>query len=373
MARTIHECGYRLSVHVDGCAIDPFHPDIDELLPLVRRDREGRFEGYKLTEDRSPPSRRIRFRTEALPLTPDGPNGASVRVESPALVESYVCLGGLGGAAGRLTVSINGRVHRTPPGSKLDEYRIPYPVVLHPGSNVVRLAAEDGVDWSSGWFRVDSCFAPDSVHAISTIPLLVVDTTNPRYLAIFCDEVERLVTTFGIDVLYVDYTTFYHPNGSRKLFEALGERLPDTPIAAEWCDSIDELGWAAFFGGAREDLVKASPKLDEVSGRKRLPVTRGIIERYGWLDAPSPVCDFTRRYARFMGLGGSFVPINWVASVYPDFLLYGDPSELREVLGNAPRLNFLPQLFLDAGRQGIDENARRYLHDLARQGTGRPR
>jgi hypothetical protein len=362
MIRTIHECGFRFSVHVNGCGIDPFHPQIEELLPLVSRDRDGKVRGYKLAEDKSPPSRRIRFRTDEVKLSQRDGRSASVDVNCPVHCESMVTIGGLG-TPGRVTITINGRVHTTKPKVSLDEYQIPYPVHLSVGSNTIELGAESEVDWSRGWVRVDGCFVPNFVHAISTIPILIADTARPEWIKLYCDEIEHLVTSYGVDLLYIDYTTFYHPPGSQKLFAALCERLPDTPFSVEWCDSLEELGWFVFCGGAKQHLVKSSYKLAEISGRKQVPVTRGIEERYGWLDKTSPVCNFIKRYTRFKG-GGAFVPVDSVASIYPDRLVFADPSELREILDDAERLNFVPILRLNYRRYGIDDHAKRFLHDL---------
>jgi hypothetical protein len=135
------------------------------------------------------------------------------------------------------------------------------------------------------------------------------------------------------------------------------------PFSVEWCDSLEELGWFVFCGGAKLHLVKGSPKLSEIPGRKEIPVSRGIEERYGWLDVTSPVCDFIKRYTRFKG-GGAFVPLDWVASIYPDHLVFKDPTELREILDGADRLNFVPILRINYRRYGLDDHTKRFLHEM---------
>lgn len=364
MVDVVHGCGYRLSVHVNGCCIDPSHPNIDDLMPMVLRDQNGDIQGYKIAPDKTPPSRRIRFSTERVTPTATAATSASLQVDCPVLCESMMTLGGLDGVRERVTITINGRSHRTPAGANLERYHLPYPMHLAPGTNTVELSSDTQMDWSRAWFSVDTCFVPNFVHAISTIPILMADTTNDDFISLFCDEVAPLVTVHGVDLLYIDYTNFYHPNGSQKLFAALRERLPGTPFAIEWGSTLEELGWFAFTGGSRHHLVKGSPKLQEIAGRKQVPVTRGIVERYDWLDQPSPVCDFVSRYTRARG-GGCFVPRNWVASLYPNHLIYGDPTELREVLDEAKRLNFVPSISLNYAHYGIDEHALEFIQSLS--------
>lgn len=370
MMSTIRQLGFRTSFHVDGCAIDPSHPEIDQLLPLVIRRPDGRMRGYKTAEDITPPSRRIRYHTDEIPFRAQDGRHASAEVACVALCEAMVTLGGLAGAdvpGRRITVRINGRSHTTPPGADLDAYTVPWPMMLRPGSNTVELSSTSDIDWRRGWFRVESCFTSDSVHAISTRPLLVVDTTRQEWIDRFCREMTRLVCDYGADHIYIDYTTFYHPPGAQKLFAAVYEKLPETPFSIEWCDTLEMLGWFVFSHNGATSLVKSSDKLSEISGRKHVPVTRGIIERYGWLDIPSPVCEFVKKFGNFFESSYfSFVPVNSAICIYDDRSTYADPSELHEILADAHRLNFVPMVRLNWRKYGIDPELKRYLRTFKR-------
>jgi hypothetical protein len=371
MVDTVHRCGFRVMLHTLGWGIDPFHEDIDRLLPLVLKGEDGNLQGYKLSEDTGPPSRRIRFRTDPVELEPA--KGRQVSVESvvcPALCEAMITIGALRPQIGRIRITINNRTHLTPADwfSSHEEYQIPFPIQLNPGRNTIDLEAltEVDPDWSGCWYRIDSCFAPDTVHSMSTRPILMADTAKPEWIQLYGDEVVRAITEYDFDMLYVDCTTFYNIPGSQKLFESLRQRLPNTPLNVEWCDSIEELGWFAFMGGAVSSLFASSYKLLELSGRKKRPIRRGIEERYRWLDKSSPVCAFVKKYTSFTSqlMFLSFVPVSSVVNVYPNLVAFTDVKELRTILKDANRLNFIPMMQLNYREYGLDDEMKRFVHSI---------
>jgi hypothetical protein len=369
MIDTLHHHNFRVMLHTLGWGIDPFHPDIDNLRRYVLKDEDGNLRGYKTGEDAWPPSRRIRFKTDRVLVSgmESSCRIAFETVEVPALCEASLTIGGFKGRNTQIRVGLNGRNQITPAGwfSSHEYHEFPYPFQLDPGRNRIELetTGESEPDWSRCWYKISRCFVPKSIYLPSTRPILKADTSNPEWIRLYVDEAARAVTDYHIDCLYVDATTFYSPRGSKSLFEALKKRLPNTPLGAEWCDSVEELGWWAFSYGAAESLVSFSRKLGEPSESKS-PVRRGLDERYAWLNKPSPVCGFVSKYIYYMSSANSFVPVGKISNVYPKRLLYTEQQELWDIMKDGRRLNFIPKIRVNYRDYGLDEHTKRLIGDL---------
>lgn len=369
MAESLHAKGYRLMIHTIGWGIDPFHPDIERLLPLARRDKDGNLEGYKFSESSGPPSRRLRFRADRVAV-PSGTSGRKLSfhtVPVPGECEGHLSLGGGGGAERKARVTLNGR-SQTASGEN-GEYAFPFPFRFEAGRNRIELEISGGPepDWSRCWYGIDRCFVPKTPFGSSTHPILWADTGNPEWIRLFVDEVAAAVGDFGVDAVHVDATVCDMPSGADKLLRALRERLPAVAIGGEWCASLDDVGYWTFCQGATGSLLAKSDKLREPGGQGSLPVRRGLDERYRWLDKTSPVCGFVGDYVRIyphLCAANGFVPIGKICDIYPKRLLYTDPEELWEICRDFRRLDYVPALRVNYREHGLDEYTARVVREL---------
>lgn len=367
---TIHRCGYRVMLHTLGWGIDPYHPDIDTLMSLVGHRKDGSIAGYKIADDGFPPTRRIHYRSGRCALKGMKADGGFV-VETgpvPCLCESTLTIGGLKGAATRIRASIRERSQKTTPGcfAADDTFRFPFPFLLGQGTNRITLEVLDGEepDWDACWYTIDHCFVAKSFYLPSTRPILKADTGNDTYIELYLNEFSRLVDDYGADAVYVDATTYSDPPNSRRLYDALAERFPHVPIGGEWCDNLEELCQWTFCFGAKRSLIDASTKLNEPRDAKSGSITRGIEQRFAWLNNASPACGFVRDHIYFHCAPDAFVDVGTVVDMNPKWRLYTDPEELLDQVMDSERLGFLPVLKVNFADYGIDEYTKRFVQHL---------
>ncbi len=371
---TIHRCGYRVMLHTLGWGIDPYHPDIDRLMPLVRRREDGSLAGYKISDAGFPPTRRIHYRSGRVKVrgTKTG-NGVEVQTAAvPCLCESTLTIGGITGPGVRIRAAIRERIQTTPEGcfASSDTFRFPFPFLLGQGENRILLESvgQEEPDWSACWYTIDHCFVAKSLYLPSTRPILKADTGSAAWAGLYVGELERVLSDYGPDALYVDATTYTDPPGSRSLFAAIAERIPHIPIGCEWCDHLDELGQWTFCFGAVRSLIDSSPKLNEPRDAKSGSIRRGIERRYAWLDHPSPACRFVRDHLYFHCAPDAFVPVGTIVDMNPKWQLYTDPSELYEQLADSPRLGFVPTIKVNFADYGVDEYTKKMIRLVASRG-----
>jgi hypothetical protein len=372
MMEVLHSNGYRAMIHTLGWGIDPYHPAIEDLIKYVRKEPDGSFEGYKIKEGGI--SRRLHFRTDRITVDVDGP-GRGISIETvpfPDLCEAYISIGGFSPESTKIRMTLNNRTQSIPSGSpeEHEPYDFPFPFLLHPGENRIELmsAGKAEVDWRGLWYEVRSCFVPKNPFQSSTHPILTADTGNPGWIQVFVDEVAGTVRDYGIDAVHVDATVSDRPPDSRKLLQALQRALPDVPIGGEWCAAWEDVGFWAFCQGATQSLIANSEKLREPGGQGSLPVTRGLAERYDWLNRASPIVQVVQKYMRVyphLCAANGFVPIGKVCDIYPKRLLYTDHQELLDILEEAPRLSYIPALRVNYREHGLDSHAARYIEGLA--------
>ena len=95
--------------------------------------------------------------------------------------------------------------------------------------------------------------------------------------------------------------------------------------------------------------------------------TRGMDAAYRWLDKPSPVCDFSRKYIVIyphLCAANAFVPVGKVCNTQPPRQMPPDKTELWDVLSNAVRLNFVPGLRVNYRGYGLDADTRKAIATL---------
>jgi hypothetical protein len=374
MVESLHRSGFRVMIHTLGWGIDPYHSRIDELIRFVRKEPDGRYaSGNKVKEGGSLASRRIRFRSGKIPAEIHGkaPQVSFDTISLPALSEAYLSMGGLNAGSAAVRVNINGRNQLIPQGwfDDGEEYRFPFPFLLRPNKNRITLevVGKEEIDWMGCWYQVRSCFAPKNPFQSSTHPILIADTGNPDWIGLFVDEVAKAVENYGIDAVHVDATVAVRPPGAKKLLLALKERLPKTPIGGEWCATLEDIGYWTFSMGATQSLIAKSEKLKEPGGQGSLPVRRGLEELYRWLDKPSPICGFVRKYLHVyphLCAANGFVPLGKVCNIYPKRLLYTVKEELWDILLDARRLDYIPALRVNYRDYGLDEYTVRAVKEL---------
>jgi hypothetical protein len=373
MMGALHGKGFRVMIHTLGWGIDPYHPDIDRLIQYVRRDSEGRYQGYKIREAGWPPNRRLRFQTHRIPLA-DGTKERKVSFETvfvPDLCEGAMSLGGLAGSHPEIRVTMKGRSQSVPAGwfSDHEIYEFPVPFLLESGKNRVDIEAVGtaGIDWSRCWYRLTNCFVPTTPYRSSTCPILKADTADPGWIELFVEAVASVIEDFAIDAVHVDATVFDDPSGAKEMLLALRKRLPKTAIGGEWCTSLEDVAFWDFCQGATQSLTAQSEKLREPGGQGSLPVRGGLDERFFWLNKVSPVCEFVQNYLYILPhlcAANGFVPIGKVCDVYPKRLLYTDREELRRILKDSGRLGYMPALRVNYREYGLDEHAARFIREM---------
>lgn len=364
----LHEWGFRVMIHTTAWGIDPYHPDIDRLVDLVRRRDDGSLHGWQTDGEWAPANRKLDFTAERVPLDArTGSDGLAFEtVEAPEYCEALFTIGGVRAPQARVGLTLGRRTVRTPPGwfGEHDAYDFPFPLALHAGRNVVTVTVTGGqADFADAWYSIRRAFTMAGPYSSWTWPILVADADNPEYIRIFTENVSQVVKEFGIDAVHIDADEF---EDARRLFLALREALPGTPIGGEWVTSLDGVDFVTFCQGARQSLLRYRVRQTEQGS---LPVEglRGLYQE--WLDKPSPVCRMMQRYVLMyphLCAANAFVPVGKVCNIFPKRRIRADSEELWSVLRSAGRLGYLPELRVNYRDYGLDEDTRRAIREIGR-------
>ncbi len=364
MVDTIHASGFRVMIHTTGWGIDPYHPHIDELEPLVVRDEDGELKGWQVNGKWSPSNRTLHFRTPAIPLAAREGSKAmrrDVEIQSPPVpdwCEALITIGGLRGTPGRIRVSSGSRSVSTPEGwlQGNDACDLPYPLQLHRGANAIRFEAGAGIDWSSAWYRVRHSFRPTSGYSSWTWPILMADTSDPGYIDRFTSSVCDCVRRYGIDMVHIDAITLGWPDKSERFLRTVSEALGDVPVAGETTSRLDEIGfWALMQNGAQSLL--ATRGRESLREQQSLAMHAGVDELLAWVDRESDVCDFAASYMKsypHLCAACAFVPVGKVCNVFPSRKVPLHDAELWAALRDAGRLRCTPGVRVNYREHGLD-------------------
>jgi hypothetical protein len=373
MLQQVHDDGFHVMIHTTGWGIDPYHPDIDDLVKLVERDEDGDLRGWQIGMKGNPPKCSLKYFTPGISLGAGG-TASEFQIDTPpipARCEALIAVGGLSGASGRVSLGADLRSITTPEGwfRSHDEFAFAFPLLLMPGPNTLKVQyqGEGTPDWGKAWYRIRFCFVPRSPYSSWTWPILRADTSNSEYIRIYVESVKRAVQDFGIDAVHVDATTFTYPRDNRKLLRALHEALPGVPINSEGYHTFEELGFWTFTQNACQSLLggKAGPR-----EQGSLAVSEGLEEMHAWLDKPSPVCRFSRDYTRMyphLCAANGFVPIGKVCNTFPKRQIPRRKEELWKVLRNANRLGYVPGLRVNYRDYGLDKDTVKAIREIGSQ------
>ena len=378
MVDGLHEGGFRVMIHSTGWGIDPYHPDIDGLDKLVMRDEDGDYRGWQVQRKWHPAKRSLRFRTERIPVV--AKKGAKdftfETVTIPDRCEALTTLGGVDAGQARIRLTVDRRRISSPPGwfAAHSEYRYPFPLLLQPGENQVRVEVigEGEPDWEGSWFQVRYCFTPLNPYNSWTWPILMADMSAPEFQEVFIKSISTVVREFGIDAVHVD-ATFFHPpevaSPARGLLYKLREALPGIPICGEAVLSFEALGYWALSQGARQGLIDYPDVRRPPSEQGSLPAKGEFEARYRWLNNPSPVCSFAKDYCYdypHLCAANAFVPVGKVCNIFPPRRTPRTSAEQWNVLREARRLDHIPGLRVNYREYGLDDETRAAILELAR-------
>jgi hypothetical protein len=372
MMESLHRNGYRVMIHTNAWGLDPCHPDIDELIRYVRKDEEGSYRGWQCSIPSLKIKRRVlKFRSNSIALeAPEGADNFTVEMTRvPEECEAFIEVGAfrVGGARVRFTVDRRSAV--SPPGwfEEKNSYLIPFPFLLKPGRNELRVEVMGGTkgDWGESWYRVRHCFIPPTPYTSWSYPILSADTTNPEWIEVFVGNVASAVREYGIDTVHVDATGY---EKHTEILDKLKERLPDVPIAGEGFSGLEALGYWTFCQGARQSLTGYLEVMQGTRQQSSLP-DRGKLEKlYGWLDKPSRVADFVGDYVRIyphLCAADAFVPVGKVCNTFPPRPSPRNNKDLWQVFRDARRLGYIPGLRVNHRKHGLDEETAKAVKELA--------
>jgi len=372
MVETLHKNGFRVMIHTNAWGLDPCHPNIDKYLKYVVKDEEGNYSGWQCNISQLKINRRtLKFLSKKIPL--NGPKGAKSyifeTIRFPEMCESFITVGNLKVGDARVKLTIDRRSMLTPPKWFRDheEYAFPFPFLFKTGRNKVHVEVigEAEPDWSDGWYKIRYCSIPPTPYTSWTYPILHADTSNLEWIEIFVDNVESAVRKYNIDTVHVDATGYER---HKQILDRLKQRLPNVPIAGEGFSSPEALGYWTFSQGARQSLTSYSDMMQGTRQQASLPDRSELDELYRWLDKPSPVCNFVKDYVKIyphLCAADAFVLIGKVCNTFPPRLSPRSKEELRKILRDARRLNYIPGLRLNYRKYGVDEETRKAVQEIA--------
>lgn len=135
MVEAAHRSGFKIMIHATGWGIDPYHPDIDDLVKLAKKEENGDFQGWQFGYVRRPEMIDLGFFTEQVPVGSGRAEGSRLPVTvttspAPANCEALFSVGGLIGSSGRIRLTCGRRTVTSPAGwfADHDEYHFPFPV-----------------------------------------------------------------------------------------------------------------------------------------------------------------------------------------------------------------------------------------------------
>lgn len=373
----LHQAGFRLMIHTTGWGIDPYRTDIDVIEKIARRDEKGEMMGWQTPfPEAHPPRSPLKFKTPRIPLTPEaGLKSFAFTTDTvPAMCEALFTVGSNKPGKHRIRLTAGHRTLITPTGwfENHIEYQFPFPLMLAAGRNEVRVEVTGDGGWPGGWYQVRDTYVPPSPYHTWTHPILMADVTKPEYIRMFTDNLRSVVREYGIDAVHVDTSVFYQPAGGvtppmRDVCMRLREALPGVALAAEWFRTYEEMNFWHLVQGARQSLKNYASTVRHPYHPSSVVPVEGIAALYAWLDKPSSVCDFSRKFIvvyPHLCAADAFVPVGKVCNVLPARQMPFVKEELWNVLRSAGRLNFTPGLRVNYRGYGLDADTRRAIQEL---------
>jgi len=372
----LKEAGFRVMIHTTSWGIDPYSPNIDDLLPMARSKEDGHPFGWQIDGSWLPGNKPVDMDTSRIPL--HGPAKAKEMTFDPPEVsvpfaEVLFSVGGLALPKGaRLELLHGRRAIRTPKeglGAKT-EYDFPFPMALRQGKNEVtlRLAGAEAADFRNAWYRVRHAFTTISENDSWTFPILMADTNNPNYVRLFAQNVASVVKEFAIDAVHIDAGSY---DGDAAVFDALKERVPNVVISGEYFFTLKAMDFLVLCQSARQSLLRYDA----------CPCEQGALPHDGlgsyykpWLDKRSPICRFVRDYILFyphLCAANAFVPVGKVCNTWPARKRPSDTEELWRVLRDWRRLDYLPGLRVNYREYGLDPDSRTAIAEIGRREVDR--
>jgi len=384
MVEALHENGFRVMMHTNAWGLDPYHPRFDEYEKYLLRDEDGNYQGWqtggKIWGGSFPASRPLDFRTDEVPFHASrGTKSFTFEtVPIPDICEALLNVGNIEIGDARLKFTINQRSVLTPPAwfKDHDEYALPFPFMLNPGSNEVHveIVGEAKPNWSESWYKIRYCFMKPDPFSGFSYPILLADMNNPEWIKIVIGEIASVVRKYKIDAIHIDAT---HYDRAKKMLNAIKEELPDLPTSGEEIETLGDMGYSTFCQNARESLIGNDGVAKGVSLPQALmrqwragilPDKGRIKDLLNWLNKPSPVCNFVKNYVYVyphLCVADGFVPVGRVCC--PSYVGPRTPEEFRKLLLDAPKLNYIPGLRLNYRRYGIDKESERAIRAIGKQ------
>ena len=378
MVDGLHDCGFRAMIHTTGWGIDPYHPDIDRLERLVRKDEDGDYRGWQINQKWYPAKKSLRFQTGRVRLgaPAGGTSFAFDTVTIPDRCEALITLGGIDPGRGRVRLTVGRRSVLSPPGwfSEHSTYDYPFPLLLQAGKNEIHVEVVGEADpkWEDAWYCIRYCFAPPSPYSSWTWPILMADMSHPDYVDIFTENVSAVVREFGIDAVHVDATFFGQSDdqsSSKSLLYRLRESLPGIPICGEAVLSFEAMGYWTFSQAATQSLIDYANAGRPPREQGSLPSREGVDELYGWLNNESPVCSFAKDYFYsypHLCAANAFVPVGKVCNIFPPRRIPRTSEAQWRVLRDAERMEYVPGLRVNYRNYGLDLETREAIMELTR-------
>jgi hypothetical protein len=372
----LHQSGFRLMIHTTGWGIDPYFTDIDEVEKLARRDKNGNMMGWQTPfPEVHPPRVSLKFRTPRTPLQPpQGSGGFSFKTDAaPDVCEAMFSIGGIEPGAQRIRLTVGRRSLITPTGwfATHREYQFPFPLLLESGRNDVKVEVIGG-RWQGAWYQIRDAYGPPTPFQSWTYPILMADVSKPEYIKIYTENIRAVVKEYGIDAVHVDSSTFYAPDGGitpsmREVCYRLREALPGVALAAEWFRTYEEMNFWHIVQGARMSMKNyLNTERCPCSQGEVIPI-EGRAAQYAWLNKPSTVCEFSKKFILVyphLCSSNAFVPVGKVCNIFPPRQMPLVKSELWDVLSDALRLNYTPGLRVNYRGFGLDADTRRAIKEL---------
>jgi hypothetical protein len=374
MIDTLHRSNFRIMIHTNPYAIDPYHPNFDRLEKYAIRDDDGNYAGWQIGSGKftigphriAPPSRPLKVPSRKIDV--EGPSAAkclSFETYVPDNCEALITFGSPGLADSRIRLTTNGRSVSTPQGwfKNNDQYDFPFPFNLVTGKNriTVEVLGEEKKNWTKSWYRIRYSFIPLNPYTAWSYPILIADTSNPEWIKIFVDEVVSVVREFNIDSVHLDSASY---NDRKQLLDLLKKNLPDIPMGCEFLKDLRDLGYWTFSQHAGQSLTGyLNPPIEIAS----LPDRNGIESVYSWLNKSSSVNNFLKSYLYFyphLCAADAFVPVGKVTSAFPPRISPKNKKDLWKVLQNARNLQYIPTLRLNYREYGLDIETRKAIQSI---------
>lgn len=375
MIEAMHANALRVLLHTNPWGLDPYHPQIDELLKYAIINDDGSYAGFQTPSPTkwgitAPEAHVLAFSPGPLPLSAEG-SGKRRRLltpEIPADCEAQITIGGLKGIEGRVEFAHDGRTIRTPEGwfTNHDEYTFPFALRLLPGENALTLAGTEALfDREGAWYRIHNCRVPVNPYATWTYPILFGDTANEEWINLVVGNIAETVERYQIDAIHCDATEY---QWNHRFYRALRDRLPQLAVSGEGYATLSALGYYEFAQSHHNlSLTDYRDTYTAPEFQAGVPDWSATEEQLAWLDVASPLCGFTDKFTRIyphLCAADAFVPAGRVCNWSAQEQVPRNVERLRNLLEDAKRLGYIPGLRINYRAHGLDKHTRAYLASL---------